>query len=142
MLYYYFIKKWYYRLTTNKFSTDIVRTLSKRNRFFIGRCPKFVGHVRCPTIISHPVMVLLSNEFVFHDPEPPVTSILYGWLGIWDQFGLCSFTFSLVSPSKLIVLNIILQILLKIQIYRPNSLTNFWQNFFDYFNVAILISQF
>ena len=44
----------HYGLTTNKFSTNIVRTLSKRNSFSIRRCAKFVGHVRCPTIILHP----------------------------------------------------------------------------------------
>ena len=44
----------HYGLTTNKFSSDIVRTLSKRNRVSVGRCAKFVGHVRCPTVISHP----------------------------------------------------------------------------------------
>ena len=43
----------HYCLTTNKFSSGIVRTLSKRNRFSIGRWAKFVGHVRCPTIILH-----------------------------------------------------------------------------------------
>ena len=41
----------HYGLTTNKFSMDIARTLSKRNRFSMGRCAKFVGHVRCPTVI-------------------------------------------------------------------------------------------
>ena len=44
----------HYGLTANKFSTDIVRTLSKRNRFSIGPCAEFVGHVRCPTVIWHP----------------------------------------------------------------------------------------
>ena len=44
----------HYGLTTNKFSSEIVRTLSKRNQFSIGRCAKFVGHVRCPTVNSHP----------------------------------------------------------------------------------------
>ena len=59
MLYYYF--KWIsernfcnsFGLATNKFSTDIVWTLSKRNCFSIGRCAKFVGHARCQTVISH-----------------------------------------------------------------------------------------
>ena len=44
----------HYGLTTNTFSTDIVRTLSKKNRFSIGRCDKFVGHVRRSTVISYP----------------------------------------------------------------------------------------
>ena len=44
----------HYGLTANKFLTDIVRTLSKRNRFSIGHCAKFVSHVQCPTVISHP----------------------------------------------------------------------------------------
>ena len=43
-----------YDLTRNKFSSDIVWTLSKRNRLSIGCCAKFVVHVRCPAIISHP----------------------------------------------------------------------------------------
>ena len=37
-------------LTTNKFSTDTVRPLSKRNRFSIGRCAKFVRP--CVTICT------------------------------------------------------------------------------------------
>ena len=44
----------HYGLTTNKFSMDIVHTLSKRNHFSVGRYAKFVGHVQCPTVISHP----------------------------------------------------------------------------------------
>ena len=47
----------HYGLTANKFSSDIVRTLSKINRFSIGLCAKFVGHVRCPTVILHPAKV-------------------------------------------------------------------------------------
>ena len=43
----------HYGSTKNKFLWDIVLVLSKRNRFFIRRCAKFVGHVRCPTVISH-----------------------------------------------------------------------------------------
>ena len=31
--------------TTNKFSEDIVQPLSKRNRFSIGHCAKFVRNV-------------------------------------------------------------------------------------------------
>ena len=67
MLYYYFIKNEnanrifvtlfrfnHYGLTKNKFSSDTVWTLSKRNRVSIRRCAKFVGHVLCRTIISHP----------------------------------------------------------------------------------------
>ena len=46
----------HYGLTTNKFSTDIVGTLRKRNGFSMGRCAKFVKHVRCPTVISHPIL--------------------------------------------------------------------------------------
>ena len=45
----------HYSVTTKKFSSDIVQALSKRNRFSIGHCAKFAGHVRCPTVISHPV---------------------------------------------------------------------------------------
>ena len=72
MLYCYFMKNEYvnrilvtlfrfnhYGLTTNKFSTNIVRTLSKRNCFSVKRCAKFVGHIRCPTIISHPGRTVL-----------------------------------------------------------------------------------
>ena len=44
----------YYGLTKNKFSSDIAQVLSKRNRFSDRRCAKFVGHVRYPTVISHP----------------------------------------------------------------------------------------
>ena len=44
----------HYGLTTNKYSKDNVRTLSKRNRFSIGRSATSVGHVRCSTVISHP----------------------------------------------------------------------------------------
>ena len=43
-------------LTTNKFSTDIVWTLSKTNRVSIALPAKFVEHVRCPTIILHPAI--------------------------------------------------------------------------------------
>ena len=43
----------HYGSTKNKFLSDIVLVLSKRNRFSIRRCAKFVGHVRCPTVISH-----------------------------------------------------------------------------------------
>ena len=52
----------YYGLTANKFSKNIVRTLTKRNHFPIGRCAKFVGHARCQsTIISHPGLRLFEN---------------------------------------------------------------------------------
>ena len=44
----------HYGLTTNKFSMDIIQTLSKRNCFSTGRCAKFVGFVLCQTVISHP----------------------------------------------------------------------------------------
>ena len=67
MLYYYFIKNKqanrifvtlfrfnHYGLTANKFSMDIVWTLSKRNCYSIRCCAKLVGHVRCPTVILHP----------------------------------------------------------------------------------------
>ena len=69
MLYYYFQSKnvfsWLsFDLTTNKFSTDIVRPLSKRNRFSIGGCAKFVGHVRCPTVTSHPDYCTCDCTFV------------------------------------------------------------------------------
>ena len=40
-----------YGLTTKKFSTEIVWTLSKRNCFSIGRCAKYL---RCLTVTSHP----------------------------------------------------------------------------------------
>ena len=53
----------HYGLTTNKFSTDIVRILSKINCFSIGDCATFIGHVRCPTIISHPVALLTKVTF-------------------------------------------------------------------------------
>ena len=59
-------------LTTKKFSADIVRPLSKRNRFSIGRCAKFVGHFRwiAITIIPHPVLPLRNVErtFLFSSP--------------------------------------------------------------------------
>ena len=54
-------------LTITKFSSDIVRILSKRNRFSIGRCAKFVGHVRCPTAISHPGYMLGDATFTRQD---------------------------------------------------------------------------
>ena len=44
----------HYGLTTNTFSADIARTLSKRNGFSIRCCAKFVGHAWCLTVISHP----------------------------------------------------------------------------------------
>ena len=56
----------HYGLTTNNFSTDIVRTLSKRNHFSIVRCAKFVGNVGFPTVISHPDM--------FFSRTPPVVA--------------------------------------------------------------------
>ena len=49
----------HYGLTTNKISTDIVQTLSKINHFSVGRCAKFLGHVRCPTVILRPVVMLM-----------------------------------------------------------------------------------
>ena len=39
----------HHSLTTNKF-LDI----KQKNCFSIKRCAKFVGHVQCPTVISHP----------------------------------------------------------------------------------------
>ena len=39
----------------------------------------------------------------FTDPKSPVINILYGWSGVCDQFWLCSFKFSFVTSSKLIV---------------------------------------
>ena len=50
----------HYGLTENKFSSDIVRVLSKRNRFSIGRCAKFVGHIQCLNIISQPAIECFS----------------------------------------------------------------------------------
>ena len=44
-----------------------------------------------------------SKAFVFPDLEAPIINILSGWSGIGDQFGLCSFMFSLVISSKLII---------------------------------------
>ena len=46
-----------YGLTTNKFSTDIVQKLSKRNRFSIGHCAKFVRHLQCLTVSLHPATI-------------------------------------------------------------------------------------
>ena len=40
---------------------------------------------------------------VFPDSDPPIVDILYRWSGISDQFGLCSFMFSFVTTSKLII---------------------------------------
>ena len=34
-----------------------------------------------------------NNEFVFADLEPLIKNILYGWSGLWGQFGLCSYVF-------------------------------------------------
>ena len=44
----------HYALITKKYSTEIVQRLSKRNRFSIERSTKFVGYIRCLTVISHP----------------------------------------------------------------------------------------
>ena len=46
--------------------------------------------------ISGSWFIRLSNGFVFPDPESPTISIMYGWWGISDQFGLCSFISSFV----------------------------------------------
>ena len=54
----------HYGLTKNKFSSDIVLALSKRNRFSIGHCAKFVGHARCPTAISHPEGGYKLNRYI------------------------------------------------------------------------------
>ena len=43
-----------YGLATNKFSMDIVQTLSKKHHFSIGRSAKLAEHVQFLTIISHP----------------------------------------------------------------------------------------
>ena len=43
--------------------------------------------------ISDCLLIWLSNEFVFPNPEPPIIINLQGWSGIWGQFGLCSFVF-------------------------------------------------
>ena len=42
--------------------------------------------------------------YFFPDPESPIVNILYGWSGIYDQFGLRSFMFSFVKSSELIIL--------------------------------------
>ena len=44
--------------------------------------------------------IRLNNEFIFPDPEPPISNILYGWTGICGQFGLCSFMFCCTTSSK------------------------------------------
>ena len=44
----------HYGLITNKYSTEIVQILSKRNHFSIERNAKFVRYVRCLTVISRP----------------------------------------------------------------------------------------
>ena len=46
--------------------------------------------------ISGSWFIRLSNAYVCPDPEPPTINILYGWLGISGQFGLCSFMSSSV----------------------------------------------
>ena len=51
----------HYGLATNKFLTGIVQALSKRNRFSIGRCTKFVGHVRWPNVISKKLLKIKIN---------------------------------------------------------------------------------
>ena len=40
--------------------------------------------------------VKFSNTFVFPGPEPPTINILYGWYGIYGQFGLCSVLLSVL----------------------------------------------
>ena len=40
--------------------------------------------------------VKFSNTFVFPGPEPPTINILYGWCGIYGQFGLCSVLLSVL----------------------------------------------
>ena len=55
-------------------------------------------------LISGSRFIRWSNAFVFSDPEPPTINILYACSAISDQFGLCSFVFSSVTSSKLIVL--------------------------------------
>lgn len=47
--------------------------------------------------------VRLSNAFLFPDPEPSIINILNGWSGIWGQFALCSFNFSSVTSSELMI---------------------------------------
>lgn len=50
----------------------------------------------------------LSNTLVFHDPQPPIISILYKWTGTCSQSGLQLLMFS----SKLIILELYYYILL------------------------------
>ena len=44
----------------------------------------------------------------FLGPEPAIINVLYGWSGIWDQFGLCYFIFWFVSEWNLIIFWIVL----------------------------------
>ena len=80
----------YYGLTTNKFSTDIVRTLSKRNRFSIELCDKFVAHVRCPTIISHPAFHLIALQVLFFPKESigDIRSVSGDLAGMQNKYAL------------------------------------------------------
>ena len=42
----------------------------------------------------------LNDVIAFPDPEYLAINILYGWSGIWGQFGICSFIFSFVRASN------------------------------------------
>ena len=48
-------------------------------------------------------LIRLNNEFTFPDLEPSFSKVLYGWSGIFGQFGLCSFMVSFITSSKLII---------------------------------------
>ena len=46
------------------------KCFSTRNRFSIGRCAKFVAHVRCPTATSHPVATIVNFGKIEHSQCP------------------------------------------------------------------------
>ena len=75
---------------------DIVRTLSKRNRFSIGRYDKFDGHVQCPTVILHP-----ENNYVFFYKQLKFRKQAGAWL--WKK---------LVQAQGMLALCLFIKILL------------------------------
>ena len=47
--------------------------------------------------------VRLSNTFLFPGPEPSTINILYEWLEISGQLGLCSFMSSFKTSSNIVL---------------------------------------
>ena len=68
---------------------------------------------------------------VFPNSKPHIINILYGWLGISGQFGLCSFMFSFVTSLKVIFFFVL--------VYYIVAFNHF---FFTYWIDCILLSSF